>query len=801
MRAFRRRCSGLSEIDQLRSENDGLRRRLSRLSEVSRRINESLDLDTVLQVVLDSARVLTEARYGVITLVDEDGRFEGYLTSGLDAEEARRLDEMPSAELFYGYLGSIDRPLRVANLARHLRELGLPEMHSPVPAAAFLAVPVVHGSSRQGCIYLARDEGLGEFGREDEETLVMFAGQASLVIANARRYRLEREARADLESLVNTVPVGVVVFDARSGVPLSVNLEAFRMVDVLREPHQSAEELLCLLAFRRADGREVSLQELSVAEALSTAETVWAEEMTLGVPSGRSITALINATPIRSDDGQLRCFVVTLQDLAPLEELVRRRADLLGTVSRELLAPLTSIKGSVDTLLELAPELSLAEMRQFFSIIRSQSDYMRGLVSDLADVARIATGDLAVSPEPVELGLLAEGAKRRFESGGTGSVVSVELPSGLPLVMADRDRVVHAVTNLLHVVAQYAPEGVTLLLTAEQRDAYVAVSVVETDAGVNVGEIGGVLGSLGAGARLGGNWLPTVSGLGMAACRGIVEAHGGRVWSDGQGPGLGSRYIFTLPAVDEVPSVVSRPAAVGVREGGAVGILVVVEEPQWLRYIRDTLMEAGYVPVIARDAGDALRLLVKERPGLALVDLSLSGGGALELMGSIRAASGVPVLLMSGYGRDRVMESALEAGAADYLVRPFAPTELVARVGAALRRGIEFDETSLTGWYELGALVIDYDRREVRVSGELVELTAMEYDLMRELSSNAGRAVAYDQIIRRVWRRGGMGQRGLVRSMVKNIRRKLGDDVASPSYIITVPRVGYRMGKVDAVKE
>ena len=126
----------------------------------------------------------------------------------------------------------------------------------------------------------------------------MFASQAALVIANARRYREERCARADLATLVNTSPVGVVVFDARTGAPVSFNREAMRIVDALRDPAQSPEELLEVIAVRRADDRELRLGELSLAEALGNAETVWAEEIALGVPDGRSVSALVNATPI-----------------------------------------------------------------------------------------------------------------------------------------------------------------------------------------------------------------------------------------------------------------------------------------------------------------------------------------------------------------------------------------------------------------------------------------------------------------------------------------------------------------------
>ena len=142
---------------------------------------------------------------------------------------------------------------------------------------------------------------------------MMFASQAAMVIANARRYRDERRARADLETLIQTSPVGVAVFDARTGVPVSFNLEAKRIVDSLREPEQSPEQLLETLTCRRGDGRELSLMELPMAELLSAGETVRAEEIVLRVPDGRSVTALLNATPIRSEDGEVETFVVTLQ--------------------------------------------------------------------------------------------------------------------------------------------------------------------------------------------------------------------------------------------------------------------------------------------------------------------------------------------------------------------------------------------------------------------------------------------------------------------------------------------------------
>ena len=388
--------------EELERENQALRDRLSRLSQASLRINESLDLDTVLQGVLDSACSLTGARYGVIALVGASGRIEDSVTSGLTPEEHQGFMDFPEGMPFFEYLNGLSEPLRLRDFHTYTRSLGLPEFRPPFPVSSplpFLAAPIRHLGESVGAIYVGEKE--VEFTAEDEETLVMFASQAALVIANARRYREERRARTDLETLVDTTPVGVLVFDARTGGLTSVNREARRIVSGLCEPGGSAEQLLEVLTFRRADGREVSLEEFPLAQGLSTGETVRAEEMVLRVPDGRSVTTLINATSIRSEEGEVESVVVTMQDLTPLEELERLRAEFLGMVSHELRTPLTSIKGSVDTLLEAAAELDPAEMTQFFRIIRDQSENMRHLIGDLLDVARIETGTLPVShPNP-----------------------------------------------------------------------------------------------------------------------------------------------------------------------------------------------------------------------------------------------------------------------------------------------------------------------------------------------------------------------------------------------------------------
>ena len=157
-----------------------------------------------------------------------------------------------------------------------------------------------------GNFFLSDKDGGQEFTSEDEELLLLFASQAANAVVNARRHQAEQRARADIEALVNTSPVGVVVFDAPTGRPKSVNEEARRILDGLRTPGHAIEELEDQLIVKRADGQEYALSKLPLPEVLRSAAPVRAEEVVVRVPDGRSVTMLINATPIRADDGEGR---------------------------------------------------------------------------------------------------------------------------------------------------------------------------------------------------------------------------------------------------------------------------------------------------------------------------------------------------------------------------------------------------------------------------------------------------------------------------------------------------------------
>ena len=775
----------MTNTDAPGREDETPRERISSLKAAILRINASFCVETVLREVVDSARALTGARHGVITTVDDAGLPQDFVTSGFTPEEEQQLASwLPDGLWLFEHLRGLGTPLRLNDFPGYVRSLGL----SPdqIPSTTFQGTPMRHHGEHVGDFFLGDKEGKGAFTDEDEELLVLFASQAATAIANARAHRDEQRARVNLEALVETSPVGIVVLDAATGNSLSVNGEAERILGGLHSPDRPLEGLHEVLISRLADGREVTLDELR------SAETMRAAEVELSMPDGRSIRMLINVTPIRIGDRDIESVVVTMQDLVRLEELERLRVEFLGMVSHELRAPLTSIKGASTTLLSTRRILERAELRQFIRIIDEQADYMQRLISDLLDAGRIDSGTLSVDPEPLEVAALVEQARTTFLSAGGRQPIRIDLPANLPRVMADERRIVQVLNNLFSNAARRSPESSPIKVSAVRDGIEVAVSVADEGQGVAPEQLPHLFPRYAD--VWGGERGVAGFGLGLVICKGLVEAHGGRIRAESAGPDLGTRVTFTLQVDDQaIQAVASGLFPGGARPPGQepepVRVLVVDDDPHTLRFVRGALAAAGYAPLVTGDPEEAAHLVGTRKPDLVLLDLVLPGTDGIKLMQSVPGMSDVPVIFISGYGRDETVVRALDAGAVDYIVKPFSASELTARVRAALRRQQGAEP------FVLGALTIDYALRQVTMDGRVVKLTLTEYELLRVLSLNAGRVVDYDSLLRQVWGERNGTDAQLVRNFVKKLRHKLGNDAASPAWIRNERGVGYCMSR------
>jgi two-component system KDP operon response regulator KdpE len=223
---------------------------------------------------------------------------------------------------------------------------------------------------------------------------------------------------------------------------------------------------------------------------------------------------------------------------------------------------------------------------------------------------------------------------------------------------------------------------------------------------------------------------------------------------------------------------------------GGPDVLVVDDEPQIVRGLKVILRQAGYAVRAAETKREALDAVAVRPPDAMVLDLVLPDGSGVEVCEEVRRWSRLPILVLSAVGDEREKVRALDAGADDYVTKPFGTDELLARLRAVLRRAGEAeDEPAL----QLGELVIDLAAHVVTSGGEPVHLTPIEFDLLRVLAVNRGRLVTQRQLLREVWGPAYETETHYLRVHVSHIRAKIEPDPARPRYLLTDPGVGYRL--------
>ena len=224
-------------------------------------------------------------------------------------------------------------------------------------------------------------------------------------------------------------------------------------------------------------------------------------------------------------------------------------------------------------------------------------------------------------------------------------------------------------------------------------------------------------------------------------------------------------------------------------------ILLIEDERNICNFIVTTLKNQDYKVDFAVNAVSGLSLAASGCPGLILLDLGLPDMDGIEVIHSIRRWSNVPIIVISARTQEKEKVEALDAGADDYITKPFGTPELMARIRTALRR------SSLNGGmmspienrYAAKGLVIDYEKHLVTVNGEIVHFTQIEYKILTYLSRNAGRVITYDSLLTHVWGPFADSNNRILRVNMANIRRKLENNPADPRYILTEIGIGYRM--------
>ena len=358
----------------------------------------------------------------------------------------------------------------------------------------------------------------------------------------------------------------------------------------------------------------------------------------------------------------------------------------------------------------------------------------------------------------------------------------VDVAGETPVVEVDGGQVQRAIANLIENALKFSPPGasVHVRITATRKEAI--VRVVDQGPGLDPAELERVFDPFYRHAedpRSG-------AGLGLAIARGFVEANEGRVVG---GVAAGARS-----------DLCGRPA--GRRDARSVGgprtmsgqrILVVDDEPQILRALGTMLRGAGYDVDAAATGEAALAAAAARPPEAVILDLVLSDTSGIEVCRELRTWTDVPVIVLSAVGEEREKVAALDAGADDYVTKPFGVDELLARLRAALRRSKPTAEPVIV----VGGLKIDVVERIVTRDGKRVKLSPHEFDLLRVLAQNEGKLLTHRMLLREVWGPAYQVEAHYIHVYVSHLRRKIEPDPSSPRYVLTEPGAGYRLVDPD----
>lgn len=222
-------------------------------------------------------------------------------------------------------------------------------------------------------------------------------------------------------------------------------------------------------------------------------------------------------------------------------------------------------------------------------------------------------------------------------------------------------------------------------------------------------------------------------------------------------------------------------------------LLLIEDDHNIRRFLRATLKTQGYDLLEAETGRQGLALAASQVPDLVILDLGLPDMEGIEVIRHLRDWSAIPIIVLSARGEEREKVSNLNAGADDYLTKPFGVGELLARVRAALRRSGISEESTPEAVFTLGNIRVDFARRQVFRGQQEVHLTPIEYKLLSVLIKHEGKVVTHRQLLKEVWGPSYTDQNPYLRIFILNLRRKLEDDPTRPAFLITEPGVGYRL--------
>ncbi|HEX2923654.1 MAG TPA: PAS domain-containing sensor histidine kinase, partial [Chloroflexota bacterium] len=395
--------------------------------------------------------------------------------------------------------------------------------------------------SQSGLSVFFRDANQRKQAEEERERLLEQLREANgkLVLSSIESNRWA----AEMETIIGSIADAVIIYDDKAK-RIRMNPAAQRMLGVAESEFGSEEweKRLEGLRMETAEGRPPRLEDIPGYRAFQ-GETVHGMMVVVRNPEGKTLWASVSAAPIRTQDGGLLGAVTSATDITQLHELQEQRDDLIRTVSHDLRSPLTAVMGQAQMVERMVGKPGQEiRVRQSIGAILTGAKRMNSMILDLVDSAQLEAGRLKMEMEPTDLRGFVNDLKGRLEAVLAMDRVRVEIPEGLPEVLADQDRLERIFTNLLSNALKYSPPDTEVRVTATKRDGTVQVSVIDQGVGIPPEDRRHLFQRY---YRAKGTRKTEGIGLGLYITRMLVQAHGGRIWVESEA-GKGSSFSFTL---------------------------------------------------------------------------------------------------------------------------------------------------------------------------------------------------------------------------------------------------------------
>jgi PAS domain S-box-containing protein len=646
--------------------------------------------------------------------------------------------------------------------------------------------------------------------RRREETIVDNEGHPMTALISARSFPLrEQQAfefvitdtseqkrleealqrdRAQLQSLIEGLDAGLFMVN-NEGVITEFNLWLANMLEM--SPEQTIgkhyEHLFGKL-LEEATEPEVVQQMLS--RAVVSVNERPGIEIAREDESGKYLQ--VSFFPVWEEGGGLIGWGGLVQDVTEKKNQLAWRLELLSILAHDLRAPLAALKGHSTALLANYSQWDEGMIKEFLEAIDRSTDKLIRQVDRSLALTRVETGHLGLRPESFRPEALISEAIERVQGSIGNKGFEVKILEDLPEVRADPDRVEEALINLLDNAARYSPESGNIVVEARPEGPMVVISVTDHGPGVPKQDQERIFEKYESADAGRGS-----SGLGLYISRRIVEAHGGQLWlkSPVEGAERGSRFSFTLPVMpmQEVPASPSRGEArpsVSKPTGDGQRVLIVEDEPDFQALLRAIVSKEGYQVEIASEGATALEVVQTMPPDVILLDWMLPGLDGISTCRNMRRWTDAPILMVTSKSGQEDLIRALDAGADDYITKPFKAPELIARMRALIRRGGSKSEAEPNRFSEKG-LLINFDAQEVWLSGKRLDLTPTEYDLLVFLARHKGQVLTYEQLLDHLYGDEGERNRHDLFVHISRLRKKIEPDPDNGEFIVTRWGVGY----------